>query len=178
MRLAVIFILFFCSISGFSQNDLNQLLPFQDSTELEKERKLLYQQLLSGTLHSDGIMNKIEMPEFNLNQELMKRYSFNFNQINVDNLNSFSFSPGTYAFYPSPFFRNGTIFSGASYKLNDKFNIGGYSFGANSVFTAPFPNQGLNKFDTRGSTFFMEYKVSKKVKIETRVSVSQGPGFY
>ena len=58
--------------------------------------------------------------------------------------------------------------------MADKFKIGGFSYGANSVFSAPFPNQGLNNYDYRGATMFMQYKVSKNFKIETSVNVQQG----
>ena len=151
----------------------------KDSAQVELERQLLYRDLLSGTIQSGGLIDDLEIPPFDIYSALARqRYNFDLKE----NLNSGEPEIFTYnqvGFYPSPFFRNGVIFSGASYKLNDKFKLGGYSFGANSIFSAPLPNQGMNNFDTRGATMFMEYKVSKKFKIETRVSVTQGkgPGF-
>jgi hypothetical protein len=109
--------------------------------------------------------------------EMAKRWSYAI-QDNPMNFWSFeSFSPGLSFTGLSPFLQNETVFSGASYQINDRFTLGGYSFGANSVFSAPFPNQGMNNFDVRGSTMFLKYNVSKNFKIETRVNVTQGPGF-
>jgi hypothetical protein len=154
------------------------MLQELDSAQLETERQILYRQLLSGTLETGGMIPDLDLPEFDF-QTAFEQYSFNSKE--------FIFAPpifettnfGAHGFYPSPFYRNGTVFSAASYQLNDKFKLGGYSFGANSVFSAPLPNRGMNNFDTRGATMFMEYKVSKNFKIETRISVTQGnaPGF-
>ena len=76
----------------------------------------------------------------------------------------------------SPFYQNGTILSQAAYQLSDKFTMGGYSYGTNSIFAAPNANPRANKFNNYGSTLYMQYKVSKNFKIETRVNVSQGGG--
>ncbi len=145
----------------------------KDSTQMELERQLMYNQLLSGTLESGGLFQIAEFPKFDFNSCILQRYNFNPANFSFgsDPLNSFEFG-----FSASPFFRNGAVFSSASYKLNEKFSFGGYSFGANSIYSAPLPNQRMNNFDTRGSTLFMQYKVSKNFKIETRINVSQGPG--
>lgn len=150
--------------------------PEKDSARVEPERRILYRQLLSGTLQSNGLVPDLELPQFDISTAIaQQRYNFNVQEfLNPGELETFSFD--SFGFYPSPFFINGAVFSGASYKLNDKFKLGGYSFGANSIFSAPLPNQNMNNFDTHGATMFMEYKVSKKFKIETRVSVTQGNG--
>jgi len=105
----------------------------------------------------------------------MNHWNLTFNDISLSP-NYFSrFRYGYFGFSPSPFIRDGTVFSAGEYQFSDKFKIGGYSYGANSVFSAPFPNQGLNdSYDFRGNTLFMQYKVSKNFKIETRVNVQQG----
>jgi hypothetical protein len=159
-----------------AQEPLMPVMPEPDSAQMELERRIMYQQLLSGTLQSGGMLQIPKMPHFDFNSAFAGQYRFSPENITYSTFAFDGFMPGIYGFAPSPFFRNGAVFSSAAYRLNDKFTLGGYSFGANSVFSAPFPNQGINKFDTRGSTFFMEYKVSKNFKIETRVSVSQGPG--
>ena len=180
VRKLTFIILLFCFFGSHAQENLQLQYPEQDSAQIELEGQILYQQLLSGTLETGGLMAPIQLPEFNFKNELMKRYNFDLSGMSMNQFATNSFIPGMFNFSPSPFYRNGAIFSQASYHLSDKFTMGGYSFGANSVFSAPFPNQGMNNFDTRGATMFMQYKVSKNFKIETRVSVSQGgqhPGF-
>ena len=158
-----------------AQEKLMPLLPETDSLQVEKERQLPYQQLLSGSLQSAGLMENIALPEFDFNREMAKRYQFSAETF-TSNQYQFNIYPGgNSVLTSSPFFTNGAVFSEAQYKFSDKFSLGGYSFGANSIFSSPLPNQGMNNFDTRGSTLFMQYKVSKNFKIETRVSVSQGP---
>ena len=55
---------------------------------------------------------------------------------------------------------------------SDKFSFGGNSFGAQSVFDKPRMNSSINDMCTKGASMFMQYKVSKNIKVETRVSVS------
>ncbi len=152
----------------------------QDSTQLGLERQIEYRQLISGQVPENLVMEIPQLPKFDFNEGIYKRYSFDF-----DNYSFYNFGGGVFSsvalnpFY-SPFYGNGAVFSQGAYKLNDKFTIGGFSYGANPVMSAPFPNQGLNKFNTYGSTLFMQYKVSKNFKIETRINVQQGgryPGF-
>ncbi len=151
----------------------------KDSAQVELERQILYRELLSGTLQNGGLVPDLELPKADLNLAISQlHYNFNSKEFfQPENIEYFNIN--SIGFVASPFFRNGAIFSGATYKLNDKLQLGGYSFGANSIFSAPMPNQGMNNFDTRGATMFMQYKVSKNFKIETRVSVTQGkgPGF-
>jgi hypothetical protein len=80
-----------------------------------------------------------------------------------------------YPFF-SPFYQNGMVLSEGAYNFGGKFTFGGFSYGTNSVMSAPLPNQ-MNKFDNYGSTLFMQYKVSKNFKIETRVNINQGGGY-
>lgn len=72
----------------------------------------------------------------------------------------------------SPFFSSGKIFNQATYRVNDRFSFGGNSFGAQSVFDQPALNPAIQNMSTKGASMFMQYKVSKNFKIETRVSVS------
>lgn len=88
---------------------------------------------------------------------------------------SLQISTGTYSpfrFGYSPFFTNGIVFNQATYNVNNRFSFGGNSFGAQSVFDRPGLNQSVQNMSTKGATMFMQYKVSKNFKIETRVSVS------
>lgn len=176
-KLIVLMFVFFISWNAYSQEPLMPVLPAQDSVSMEAERQIIYHRLLSGTLHLGGLMDPLTMPEFNFNTPLTVGWNFHFPE------NSFHFHtfggalPGRFGLGTSPFLRNETVFSGSAYQLNERVTFGGYSFGANSAFTAPFPNQGMNNFDVRGSTIFLQYNVSKNFKIETRVNVTQGPGF-
>lgn len=164
------FLLIMAQVS-FAQEGLQFELPKPDSAQLELERKIMYRQLLGGELPSSLALQPLQLPKFDFKSEMLKRYNYNINGLSAN-----SFSPFLFDFSLSPFLRNGQVFSAASYNLGNKFVFGGYSFGANSIFSAPFPNQQMNQFDTRGSTLFMQYKVSKNFKIETRVSVTQGTG--
>ncbi|QGY42113.1 hypothetical protein GM418_00115 [Maribellus comscasis] len=180
MRNIIIFFLIFICWSTTAQEKLMPVMPLEkDSSQIELERQILYRQMLSGTLQSGGLVPDLEIPEFDVGALIaQQRYQFNMQDfLNPDELSTFSFNRPGFIF--SPFLRNGAIFSGATYKLNDKIKLGGYSFGANSIFSAPLPNQNMNNFDMRGASMFFQYKVSDKFKIETRVSVTQGngPGF-
>jgi hypothetical protein len=95
----------------------------------------------------------------------------------VEYQNSIGYHPeGTfnhgYPFMVSPFFHNGTIFNQATYSLSDKLKLGGNSFGVNSIHSAPLPHPSSNQWETRGASMFMQYKVNKNFKIETRISVT------
>lgn len=176
MRTFILTILTLAFFSAAAQEPLMPLMPEQDSIQMETERRILYRQLLSGTLQTGGMLEIPEFRRIDFNSNSLQPYHFQPEKGSFSTSSFDGFLPGMHGFSPSPFFRNGAVFSSASYRLSDKFTLGGYSFGANSVFSAPFPNQGFNKFDTRGSTIFMQYKVSKNIKIETRVNVTQGPG--
>jgi hypothetical protein len=174
----LIFILFI--LAGFGLNAQELMLPElpeEDSLYLEPGKQFMYEPLISGGLFLDEIKRPIQAYQFDLSGELSKRWSFDgSDQFTGFWQESMLFNPRA-GIVPSPFLRDGVVLSGASYKLNNRFSLGGYSFGGNSIFTAPFPNQGFNQFDVRGSTLFMQYNVSKKFKVETRISVTQGPGY-
>lgn len=174
MKTAVTLILIFWVLGVAAQEPLMPVLPKQDSVLLETEQEISPGPLLPGISPLNIVMQPVELPEFNFNDAILQRWSYDISGYSFSNRMTTGFHPGYFNFMPVPFMQNGTIFSQGSYQINDKFKVGGYSFGANSIFSAPLPNQNLNNFDFRGSTLFMEYKVSDKFKIETRVSVSQG----
>lgn len=165
-------------LGASAQEPLMPELPEQDTAKQETKRRVMYMQLLSGTLPSGDLTETQQFPEFDFSKALASHYNTRLSGFLPGEWTMNYFIPGHSGFFPSPFFRNGQIFSEGRIPLRGKFSLGGYSFGANSAFSAPFPNQGINTFDTRGSTFFMQYNVSKKFKIETRISVSQGPGLF
>jgi hypothetical protein len=164
----LLLIIFYRSASA--QELLMPVIPENDSLISDTSRQYLYNNPLPAKLFS---LNRIvQLQEFNFDFELAKRRNYFINNFPAGNF--FAFSPG-FAF--SPFIRNGSVFSGANYKIGEKISLGGFSYGGNSIFTAPFPNQGADNFDFRGSTLFMEYKVSKNFKIGTSVSVTRSPGY-
>jgi len=157
------------------------LMPLEmDSSQIEIEKQIEYRQLISGQFGNELLPETAKLTGFDLNTEFAKMYSLNFNVYNFSNTLNSGISTGMNPF-PSPFYQNGMVFSEGAYNLGNKFTFGGYSYGANSIMSGPpLPNMGMDKFQRYGSTLFMQYKVSKNFKIETRVNVSQGgryPGF-
>lgn len=71
-----------------------------------------------------------------------------------------------------PYFANQAVFNQSTYRLNDRFTIGGGSFGARSLIGKPVLNPTISDMDIKGASLFFQYKISDKVRIETRVSVS------
>jgi hypothetical protein len=123
--------------------------------------------------------NSFSMPEIDLldevlfKQPLLPDYSKNLDlkkYLNFSKSSTGSFSTG--GNIVSPFYTNGMVFNQATYQLSDKFSVGGNSFGAQSVFDRPKINTSINDMSTKGASMFMQYKVSKNFKVETRVSVS------
>jgi hypothetical protein len=92
-----------------------------------------------------------------------------------------SFFPAFAGLSPSPgiffpFGGTGSVFSEATFSLNNKLTIGGNSFGIRSPF-APLPGvSGTNRYDLRGATLFMEYKVNKNFRIGAGITVTDTPG--
>lgn len=153
------------------------LMPIeQDSASIEIGKQIEYRQLISGQLLPGLQSEKIELSGFNFKDEFDKRYAFNINLHSFGSMPYSGFSAGTMSPFYSPFYQNGMVLSEGAYRLGEKFTFGGFSYGANSMLMPP-PVPGINKFNSYGSTMFMQYKVGKNFKIETRVNVSQG-GLY
>lgn len=163
-------------LRSYSQEPLMPLMPEKDSVALAAERQLIYYQMLSGTLDLGEWAEPVKLPDFGTFFKASQSSYFYMPEGTLFHIAD-GFSPYHFRFGFSPFLRDETVFSGSVLKLNEKFTLGGYSFGANSVFSAPFPSRGLNNYDLRGSTLFLKYNVSKNFKIETRVNVTHGPGF-
>lgn len=165
---------------AFAQQGLDMKSLEVDSTQIELEKQNDYHRLISGVPETSLFMEKIDLPNFDLSQEFSKRNNLNFNFYSFKNLPLHGFSTGLINPGFSPFYQNGMVLSEGAYQLGSKFVLGGYSYGINSMFSAPLPNKQMGNFDRYGSTMFLQYKVSKNFKIETRVNVSQGahpPGF-
>ena len=161
----------------FAQEPLMPMMHEQDSMQLAAERQIIHYKLLYGIPPAGEWLQQEKLPDFNFNFGQPGRRDFGIPAFSADPW-LFGIPIAGYARTNSTsFFRNETLLSGSAWQLNDRFTLGGYSFGADSWITAPFPNQGLNNFDFHGSTLFMHYNVSKNVRVETRINVTRGAGF-
>ncbi len=114
-------------------------------------------------LFDEAMFNQPLLPDYSKNLDLKKYLNFS-----KSSTGSFS----TVGYIVSPFYTNGMVFNQSTYQLSDKFSVGGNSFGAQSVFDKPRMNSSINDMSTKGASMFMQYKVSKNFKVETRVSIS------
>lgn len=140
------------------------------------EENITFDQTLSfPTIHTRMLfpLAKIEvfqMPTFDFNTALFGKwkqdYSFNINP---------DFSSALPLNYRGifPLMHSGVLLNQAAYKVSDKLTFGGNSFGGNSIFSSPLPANGKNNYDFNGASMFIQYKVSKNIKIEAGVSVHQ-----
>jgi hypothetical protein len=179
-NLLLLFLTLFCLVAAAQQGKI--LMPLEtDSSQINLDRQIEYRQLISGQFNNDLFPETVKLSGFDLNTEFAKMYSVNFNVYNFNSMIHSGISTGMMNPFYSPFYQNGMVLSEGAYKFGDKFTFGGFSYGANSMMSGPpMPTSGMDKFDRYGSTLFMQYKVSKNFKIETRFNVSQGgrhPGF-
>ncbi|WP_340113854.1 hypothetical protein [Maribellus mangrovi] len=174
MKAIITAILVIFCVGAIAQQGPQLMIPDADSPDVKTVQpspSLLLDD--SAISNPDFLMYKLQPVPLNLEQSYQTRYAVNASVFEMPEMN---FIPPASLNIVSPFYTNAQIFGGSSTKLNDKFTIGGFSYGANSIFSAPMPNQHNSYFDTYGSTMFMQYKVSKNLKIETRVSVGQQQG--
>lgn len=178
MRQIIIILFSIFSLATFAQQGLVMDFGEIDSTEIESNRQIEYHKFVNGTFGSDLMLDEIQLPKFNAQQEYRSRYTVSIDALPINNYIGGSIRPGSFGGL-SPYFFNSQILSEAAYKVGDKFVVGGFSYGANSPLSAPVPPQQSSYFNTHGSTMFMQYKVSKSVSIETSISVGQnrGPGY-
>lgn len=158
----------------FAQQGPQLMLPETDSTDTETGPVVMPEPMPETGMLNKDLFYQITPVPLNLDQAYFNRYMLNPSLLDIPKIN---YIPETSLMLNTPFYTHGEIFGGSATQLNDKLTIGGFSYGANSVFSAPLPNQQNSYYDTYGSTMFMQYKVSKHFKIETRVSVghNQGP---
>jgi len=113
---------------------------------------------------------------FQFDQPLLPTYSKNLDFLKpLGKSTWFSVNSLSNNFIFSPYFTNGKIHNQAAYRLNDRFLVGGNSFGARSVFDPPRINSSIQDMNMKGASMFLQYKVSKSVKVEGRVSISNNP---
>lgn len=156
------------------------LMPLeQDSTQIELGKQTEYRQLVSGQMFPGLQGESTALPRFDFDTEFAKHYGFSFDMFSFAHTPLTGFSTGFINPLFSPFNQNGMILSEGAYKINNKFTFGGYSYGTNPI-NLPSPLPGMNDFSHYGNTMFMQYKVGKNFKIETRFNISKGgmyPGF-
>lgn len=175
LKSGLIFIFLIAGLATCGQELLLPALPEVDSVYSEEENPDINHVISPGDLMYHD-MSIFKVPDFDFNVELPERWRYSLTDLKESKIHSVSAFNNPFYFVPSPFVHSGTVFSGAAYSFNDKLMMGGYSFGAQSVFTAPLPNQSINQYDFRGSSMFLQYNVTKNFKIETRVNVIHGPG--
>lgn len=117
-------------------------------------------------------VNQLFKPEFGQKLFGSNNQNFDFSSLKLGSnkglISSSSFSvPGYF-----PYFDNQAVFNQSTYRLNERFSFGGGSFGARSFARQPVLNPAIEDMDIKGASLFFQYKISDKVKIETRVSVS------
>ena len=170
-RLIFLLISFCVAVFAYSQEEI-VLDTIPKVKEGESVKKLnLEKPLLFENEFSIGEINSIDKSMFN--QPLLPDYNKNLDfkkYLNYPKSSTESFS--TVGYIVSPFYTNGAIFNQSTYRLSDRLSFGGNSFGAQSVFDAPRMNSSINNMSTKGASMFMQYKVSKNFKVETRVSVT------
>lgn len=141
-------------ISNYETGKLNMELPLNFNEPFSLEQFNQFDPLL---------FNQPLLPDYNKNLDFKKLLS-----PQVVTSTYYSFSQPLYY----PFYTNGTVFNQATYRINDKLSFGGNSFGAQGIFDKPQVNPAIQNMSTKGASMFMQYKVSKNFKIETRVSVT------
>ena len=118
--------------------------------------------------------NKISLIDpFLFHQPLLPNYTKNLGflkSLNTPNVSYEAFSINGFGLLP--FYSGGVVFNQSSYRMNDRLSVGGNSFGAQSIFDQPRMNSSMQNMSTKGASVFMQYKVSKNFKVETRVSIS------
>ncbi len=170
MKRHVLFIIFSCiTLYGFSQEKIvidTIPKPLSNKPELLIELPLIQDNSLINSrfeFYNSTIFNQPLIPDYNGILGLKRSLSSNKPLGNTDLDFKFAYSP---------FFSSGKIFNQASYHINDKFLFGGNSFGMQSVFDRLTLNPAIQNMSTKGASMYMQYKVSKNFRIETRVSVT------
>lgn len=139
--------------------------------EAEAKELIMEKPSLFENSFSMGEINRLDKSMFN--QPLLPDYSKNLDfrrYQDFSKLSTESFSTARFAV--TPFYTNGIVFNQAIYRLSNNFSFGGNSFGAQSAFDKTGINSSIRDMSTKGASVFMQYKVSKNFKVETRVSIS------
>ena len=174
MKRFVLFLISFCALGfAYSQEEIvfDSISTIQSEIpvkELSLEKPLLFENSFSiGEMNSPDkyLFNQAVFPAYNKNLDFIKNLNYAKATFEAFSVNGY---------IASPFYLNGMVFNQATYRLGNKFSFGGNSFGVQSVFDKPRMNSSINEMSTKGASMFMQYKITKNIKVETRVSVSGG----
>lgn len=172
-RLFLILILS-CSAFYVSAQDKN----FSDSTSIIPYEIKVGQPVMERMLdfNQTSFPEEITFSDISIfNQPLLPDHNKNLDFSKYLNPKQISFSTNYYAgFSNHSIFSFGHVFNQSAYQLNDRLMFGGNSFGARTIFEAPKLNSSIHDMSIKGATMFMEYKVTDKFKVQTRVSISNG----
>lgn len=163
-----------CSISFAQDPEKNSVVfpdslktPWPDEQRLFTGSNILYREITAGILTEPV---RLHAPAFDISQYLAKGWQTDYSYFDFSDRPFFRdlnlFSAGL------PYYHSGTIFHQGSIRLNEKVVVGGNSFGLRSVLNAPLPHPGASQWDIRGASMFMQYKVNRNFRIETRISVT------
>jgi len=177
--LIILILSFTALLRAAGQGLVEPPLPLPDTSGWEENGPLLPENNLllnnpaiGGLVLPLLLQEEIKLPKFDFNQNLFSGMKPDYTVYNGS-----AYSPGVFGgsfFAANPFARDAFVFNQAAYKISDRLSFGGNSFGVNSIFSAPLPNRGPNSYDFRGASMFMQYKISKNITVETRVSVANG----
>ncbi len=170
-RLLLLLVSFCVAHIAFSQKEIvsdsiPKLYPDESARQLMMGKPLQIDESLSTNeflFVGKPIFNQPLLPDYSKNLDFSKY--LNFGKLITE---TYSFSPAGF----TPFLHTANVFNQAAFRINDHFSIGGNSFGAQSVFDKPRLNPDIQDMSIKGASLFMEYKISKNVKVGTRVSIS------
>ena len=149
-------ILLFSGVAGWAQSDTIEDLSVQPMADF------LYRELFNFSPNSTFGALSIAPPA--LPQKLMPQ------PLSFGLLSSFQTPDKRVDMFDlpvfNPFMKSWSLNSFAEYQLTDKLILGGNSFSGQSIFSpATFPGSSNHSMDFRGASMFLEYKVSKNVRI-------------
>ena len=172
MRRFLILLIFFCSAFYVSAQENISV----DSILTRQPELLIGQPRMERSLNFDETAFPDEINSMNyslFDQPLLAPYNKNLDflkYLNPTKATSYSYTFARSSF--NPVFPFGHVFNQNAYRLNDRFVIGGNTFGTQSVFDRPKMNAAIQDMSIRGSSMFMQYKVNDHFKVETRISIS------
>jgi hypothetical protein len=172
MKRFILFLISSCVLgSAYSQEEIHLDSIPKTQSEVPVKEPYLEKPFLFESPFSTGEINSPN--NYLFNQPLPTDYNKNLDFRKILNFPKATSEPFSVSgFIASPFYTNGMVFNQATYLLGNKLSFGGNSFGVQSVFDKSRMNPSINEMSIRGASMFMQYKISKNIKVETRVSVS------
>ena len=148
---------------AFAQSDSTKV------STVNPEYEFIYHELFN-------FMPNSTFGELKLEQAPFLQQKFNFQPEYTIDFNAFSgmksISLSNQQFYFNPFINSGTITSQDNYQLNDRLVFGGNSFAGSTIFDNLPANPSIQDMSIRGASMFLQYQLSKKVKLSGSFSIS------